>query len=444
MAEVSRQRFLNWFSELAAIGRTETGWNRVAWTPLEVEAQHWFAAAAESVGLQVRRDGAGSVWAVTPDADDGPWTCAGLAPRHAAGRRRLRRRARRGLCARGRGGDRSSRAWSGAGRSRSSSFVDEEGARFRTACFASLAITGRLDVDEALAAMDGAEAIHGVTRESLHPEPRAARARRVVPRGARRAGQGARRSRPRAGRRRRAHAAPALAGRLHGRVGSRRDAANGRPARRARRGRAASSLAVSEEARRAPARRRHGRPARDRSRLDELDPRAGRVPLDVRAREAGTIDDLVGALRGRFPEAAFTRESRNDGAAFDADLREALHAGAEAARHPRRRSALIRRARRGHPRAARPGGDALRPQPDRREPHPGRVRLRRRLRRGRPGARRRARSPSHSRIGGLWRSVWKSRKSCGSCAPRGTTLAHIATSGLWETRAPLDACVWKG
>jgi N-carbamoyl-L-amino-acid hydrolase len=57
----------------------------------------------------------------------------------------------------------------------------------------------------------------------------------------------------------------------------------------------------------------------------------GRVAclLDVRAREVETIDDLVAALRARFPEAELTRESRNDGAAFDAGLRQALHAGAE-------------------------------------------------------------------------------------------------------------------
>ena len=32
MAEVSRERFVTWFGELASIGRAETGWNRLAWT----------------------------------------------------------------------------------------------------------------------------------------------------------------------------------------------------------------------------------------------------------------------------------------------------------------------------------------------------------------------------------------------------------------------------
>ena len=77
MPAVSRERFLGWFAELAEIGHTETGWNRVAWTPLEAEAQEWFRLTAEGIGLEVERDGAGSLWAVTPDAASGPWVCAG-------------------------------------------------------------------------------------------------------------------------------------------------------------------------------------------------------------------------------------------------------------------------------------------------------------------------------------------------------------------------------
>src|SRR3954462_8422458 len=76
MAEVSRERFVTWFGELAAIGRTETGWNRVAWTPLEAEARAWFSRTATGIGLDVRQAGAGTLWAVTPDADRGAWVCA--------------------------------------------------------------------------------------------------------------------------------------------------------------------------------------------------------------------------------------------------------------------------------------------------------------------------------------------------------------------------------
>ncbi len=58
----------------------------------------------------------------------------------------------------------------------------------------------------------------------------------------------------------------------------------------------------------------------------------GRVActLDTRALEAATIDDLVADLARRFPDAHITGESRNDGATFDAGLRAALHAAAEA------------------------------------------------------------------------------------------------------------------
>ena len=43
MAEVWRERFVSWFGELAAIGRSDSGWNRVAWTSLEAEARAWFS-----------------------------------------------------------------------------------------------------------------------------------------------------------------------------------------------------------------------------------------------------------------------------------------------------------------------------------------------------------------------------------------------------------------
>ncbi|MDX6545995.1 MAG: hypothetical protein QOG02_1769, partial [Gaiellales bacterium] len=59
---------MSWFGELAAIGRGETGWNRLAWSPLEAEARAWFSRTATSIGLKVQQDGAGSLWAVTDDA----------------------------------------------------------------------------------------------------------------------------------------------------------------------------------------------------------------------------------------------------------------------------------------------------------------------------------------------------------------------------------------
>jgi N-carbamoyl-L-amino-acid hydrolase len=53
--------------------------------------------------------------------------------------------------------------------------------------------------------------------------------------------------------------------------------------------------------------------------------------LDARAPAVETVEDLVAELRGRFPAAAIEQESRSAGARFDARLRAALHASAEAA-----------------------------------------------------------------------------------------------------------------
>jgi beta-ureidopropionase / N-carbamoyl-L-amino-acid hydrolase len=55
------------------------------------------------------------------------------------------------------------------------------------------------------------------------------------------------------------------------------------------------------------------------------------MSLDVRALAAATVDEIVGELRDAFPAADFGLEARNDGAAFDAGLREAM-AGAAASR----------------------------------------------------------------------------------------------------------------
>jgi beta-ureidopropionase / N-carbamoyl-L-amino-acid hydrolase len=327
MAEVSRQRFLDWFAELAAIGRTDTGWNRVAWTPLEVEAQRWFSAAAESVGLEVRRDGAGSVWAVTSDAGDGPWTCAGshldTQPDGGAYDGALGV-----VCALEAA---AAILESGVERRRPLavvSFVDEEGARFRTACFASLAITGRLDIDEALAAMGGAEAIHGVTRESLvESREQLARVESYlevhVEQGKALVGRGLALG-----------VADVLTPRQRWRAvfTGESDHAGTRAMEGRRDALVAAApfiVAVSEEARARP--NAVGTVGRIEIAPGSTNSIPGRVAclLDVRGREAATIDDLVAALRARFPEADFTRESRNDGAAFDPGLRQALHAGAE-------------------------------------------------------------------------------------------------------------------
>ncbi len=328
MPAVSRERFLRWFAELADIGRTPTGWNRVAWTPLEVEAQEWFRGAATGIGLEVRKDGAGSMWAVTPGAGDGPFVCAGshldTQPDGGAYDGALGMVCALEAVA--------AVLESGEPRSRPLAviaFVDEEGARFRTACFASRAITGELDVDAVLDAMGDAPQIHGVTRESLlasrdelrrvasflevHVEQGKALVDRDLALGV--ADVLAPRSRYRAvfeGESNHAGTTP-MAGRRDALVEAARFV-----------------LAVDEAARARPgAVATVGRVEVSPGSTNSI---PGRVvcTLDARAPEAATVDELVDDLRGRFPDATITRESRNTGARFDAGLRAALHASAEA------------------------------------------------------------------------------------------------------------------
>jgi N-carbamoyl-L-amino-acid hydrolase len=347
MAEVSRQRFLKWFAELADIGRTDTGWNRVAWTPLEVEAQRWFTAAADSVGLEVRRDGAGSVWAVTSDADDGPWTCAGshldTQPDGGAYDGALGV-----VCALEAA---AAILESGVERRRPLavvSFVDEEGARFRTACLASLAITGRLDIDQALSAMAGAEAIHGVTRESLlesraqlanvesYMEVHVEQGKALVDRGLA------------------LGVADVLTPRQRWRAvfSGESDHAGTRPMAGRRDALVAAApfiVAVSEEA----------------------GARPGAVGTVGRLEIAPGSTNSIPALplpRGR----AHTRVAKRGRRVRRRPARSAPRRR-RTARHPGGRPAVLRGSRRRHPRPARPGRDAVRPQPHGVQPHAGRV-----------------------------------------------------------------------
>jgi beta-ureidopropionase / N-carbamoyl-L-amino-acid hydrolase len=295
MAEVSRERFVSWFGELAAIGRSDSGWNRVAWTSLEAEARAWFSGTAAGIGLEVRQDGAGTLWAVTPDADDGPWVCAGshldTQPDGGAYDGAL------GIVS----ALEAAAALLESGVPRRHplavvAFVDEEGARFRTPTFASLAITGGLDIDHVLEVMGDAPAIYGVTRESL-------------------AASRSQLDRVRAFFEVHVEQGRALAG---------RDLTLG----------IADVLAPRQRWRVEVARSRDG--AVGTVGRVEVQPGStnsvpGRVAvsLDVRALAVDVLDGMVAELRDRFPQAAFGRESSNDGARFDPVLRASL---ADAAR----------------------------------------------------------------------------------------------------------------
>jgi beta-ureidopropionase / N-carbamoyl-L-amino-acid hydrolase len=133
--------------DLVPIGLGEDGGTtRLAWTPEDEQAAAWFARRAAAIGRRMERDPAGNLWAC-PDAP-GPWWAAGshLDSVRDGGRYD----GALGVAA----------AFAAAERSRVPlaviSFADEEGGRFNTPTFGSRALTGRLDVDDAVDRVDDA------------------------------------------------------------------------------------------------------------------------------------------------------------------------------------------------------------------------------------------------------------------------------------------------
>ncbi len=322
MADVSRERFVSWFDELAAIGRGDSGWNRLAWSPLEAEARAWFTRVAGSIGLTLQQDGAGTLWAVTEDADSGPWVCAGshldTQPDGGAYDGALGVVAALEAAA--------TLLESGAPRRHPlavAAFVDEEGARFRTPTFASLAITGGLDIDHVLDVMGEAPAIYGVNRQSLvasvtqlervrcfmevHVEQGGSLVDRQLALGV----------------------ADVLAPRQRWRVRFEGEANHaGTTAMSGRRDAllpaARFVLAVDEVA------RAHSGAVATVGRVEVSPGSTNSIPgqvavsLDVRALSRDTVTAMVDQLRERFGEASFGLESSNDGAGFDDHLRRLL------------------------------------------------------------------------------------------------------------------------
>jgi N-carbamoyl-L-amino-acid hydrolase len=120
---------------LATIGAGERGLTRLAWTDSVAEADAWFAAEAEYLGLTVERDPAGNLWACPPV--EPPWWGAGS---HLD-------TVRQGGAYDGALGVVA--AFAVARRTDVPvaviAFADEEGARFNTPTFGSRALAGRLD-----------------------------------------------------------------------------------------------------------------------------------------------------------------------------------------------------------------------------------------------------------------------------------------------------------
>ncbi len=212
-------------------------------------------------------------------------------------------------------------------------FVDEEGARFRTSCFASQAIVGMLDVDAVLTAMGDAPAIYGVTRESLLAsraelakvacflEVHVEQGKALVDRGEVLgiADVLAPRRRYRAvfeGESNHAGTTP-MAGRRDALVEAAR-----------------FILAVDEAARARPG--VVGTVGRVAIAPGSTNSIPGRVActLDVRALDAAALDAVMDDLRGRFGDAEIVQESLNAGSEFDAGLRAALRRSAEASGVP--------------------------------------------------------------------------------------------------------------
>ncbi|MDX6532903.1 MAG: beta-ureidopropionase / N-carbamoyl-L-amino-acid hydrolase [Gaiellales bacterium] len=328
MPDISPQRFESWFEELAGIGHTDTGWNRVAWTPLEAEARAWFTQTATSLGLEVRQDGAGTLWAVTEDAVAGPWVCAGshldTQPDGGAYDGALGVVSALEAAA--------TLLESGAPRRHPLAvvaFVDEEGARFRTPTFASLAITGQLEIDRVLEVMGDAPAIYGVTRDSL------ARSREQLDHVRSFFEIHVEQGRSLVDRSLALGVADVLAPRQRWRVEFTGEANHaGTTAMAGRRDAllpaAQFVLAVDEVAR-----------ANDGGvgtvgRVEVSPGSTNSIPghvavsLDVRALEGPAVDRMVGELQSRFPDAEFSRESANAGARFDDGLRGRLYESASA------------------------------------------------------------------------------------------------------------------
>ncbi|MFT3865011.1 MAG: hydantoinase/carbamoylase family amidase [Solirubrobacterales bacterium] len=147
---------------LDQVGRSPTGFRRLAWTPEEATARAWFERQAGRLGLAVERDRAGNLWACPPAPP--PWRGVGSHLDTVAGGGRYD--GALGVAC----------AFAVAARFDGPlavvSFADEEGARFNTPTFGSRALVGRLDAEEALARSDaeGTTMAAAMRAAGLRPE----------------------------------------------------------------------------------------------------------------------------------------------------------------------------------------------------------------------------------------------------------------------------------
>jgi N-carbamoyl-L-amino-acid hydrolase len=126
---------------LAPIGDDGTGGvTRLPWSAEDAATGKWFTAQAAASGLRAERDAAGNRWALP--AGDGPWWAVGshLDSVRGGGRYDGPLGVAAGFAV----------AAASARPLAVVSFADEEGARFNTPTFGSRALTGALDVEDAL------------------------------------------------------------------------------------------------------------------------------------------------------------------------------------------------------------------------------------------------------------------------------------------------------
>jgi N-carbamoyl-L-amino-acid hydrolase len=131
-------------AELDAVGVSEAGVNRLAWTEEDAQCRAWFVRQAESIGCAASRDPAGNLWACP--AQPPPWWGIGshLDSVRAGGRYDGPLGVACGF----------EIAAASARPVAVISFADEEGARFNTPTFGSKALAGALELPAALERRD--------------------------------------------------------------------------------------------------------------------------------------------------------------------------------------------------------------------------------------------------------------------------------------------------
>jgi N-carbamoyl-L-amino-acid hydrolase len=171
-----RDHFRACFGGLAAIGRAQDGWTRLAWTEEDRAARAWFHSSAAALGLEVECDRNGNLWAWWGDRrDEAVVTGSHLDTVPGGGAYDGALGVVSGLLA----VEELQRAGASPRRPIAVvAFADEEGSRFNTPTFGSRLLTGALDADAVRARTDAAgvsvaaaAAAQGADPKGFGPDP---------------------------------------------------------------------------------------------------------------------------------------------------------------------------------------------------------------------------------------------------------------------------------